>query len=112
MTWMHRIRRRALWVVVVVGVTTLGLLAMSTIPAWPVVGVAVATLAIALGSITRSVSPSICLGCGHDVSDVPAGTHGRLCPTCGALNERLVGEHAAETLADATDHPPEPDARA
>ncbi|MDX2131033.1 MAG: hypothetical protein SFY69_03140 [Planctomycetota bacterium] len=97
MTWMHRVRRRALWIVVGVGVTALGVIAMSTIPVWPVLGVAVATLAIALGSITRSVSPNTCLGCGHNLAGTPAGEHGRICPTCGSLNERLVGDLTAES---------------
>jgi len=84
-----------LWVVVVIGLTAVGLISMTTIPAWPVVGVAVATAAILLNTVTRSLSTTTCLGCGGSLQGLPDGTHGRICPGCGAVNERLVGDFPA-----------------
>lgn len=90
MTWMHRIRRRALWVVVCLGLTALGIVAWTTIPAWPVVGVAVATAALVLNSMTARLSETTCLSCGTDLASVPSGAHGRVCTHCGAVNERTA----------------------
>lgn len=95
MSWMSQIRRRALWVVVCMGVTALGVIAWTTIPAWPVVGVAVATVAILINSITARISTSSCLSCGLDLSSQPTGVHGRICPGCGAVNERNAAEFMA-----------------
>ena len=95
MSWMSQIRRRALWVVVCMGATALGVIAWTTIPAWPVVGVAVATVAILLNSITARISTSSCLSCGLDLSSQPTGVHGRICPGCGAVNERNAAEFMA-----------------
>ncbi len=75
MTWMHKIRRRALWIAVGVGITTLGVLSITTVPAWPIVGVAVATLALAINQLTSRLSQTICLGCGQDLSGQPLGEH-------------------------------------
>lgn len=93
MAWMSTIRRRALWIVVGVAATALGVISMTALPAWPVVGVAVATVAIVLNSLTRSLSISTCLNCGGDLASTPSSEHGRICPSCGALNQRLVGDY-------------------
>lgn len=93
---MSTIRRRALWTIVCVGLTALGLISITTIPAWPVVGVAVATVALVLNSLTREVSLAVCLGCGTSLAKAPTGAHGRICPGCGSVNERLVGTFPRE----------------
>jgi hypothetical protein len=93
LTWVGRIRRRALWLLVGIAAATLGMMSMTTLPAWPLVGVAVATAAIVLNAITRPLTRTSCLGCGTDLSDVPISTHGRMCRQCGMINERAVGDY-------------------
>jgi len=87
---MQKIRVRALWIVVGIGLTTLGVISMTALPALPVVGVAVAAVALVLNTMMRDLTTNTCLGCGIDLSDQPAGVHGRICPSCGAVNERLA----------------------
>lgn len=96
MPWMSKIRRRALWIVVGISATALGVISITTIPAWPVLGVAVATVALVLNTLTRSLTKTTCLGCGGDLSTTPSGEHGRVCTACGTLNQRLVGDYPTE----------------
>lgn len=93
---MHSVRLRALWVVVGAAATALGVISMTTLPAWPVLGVAVAAVALVLNTITRGVTRTTCLGCGLGLDKAPEGSHGRMCPHCGAVNERLVGDFPGE----------------
>jgi predicted RNA-binding Zn-ribbon protein involved in translation (DUF1610 family) len=83
-------RRRALWVVVVVALTAVGVLTWTAMPAWPVIGVAIATTALVLNTITKDLSQDRCLGCGESIAHQPVGVHGRVCPKCGTVNERLA----------------------
>lgn len=89
LTWLGKIRTRALWVVVCLCVTALGLIAWTTLPAWPVVGAAVAAVALVLNSLTAKIDAPICLNCGTDLSSEPICSHGRMCRSCGAINERV-----------------------
>jgi hypothetical protein len=99
-TWLGNIRRRALWIVVFLLATALGVIAWTTIPAWPVVGVAVASVALVLNSLTSRLAPDVCLSCGVDIAQQPRGAHGRICHACGAVNELpgLGDQPGAETL--------------
>lgn len=99
---MHTIRRRALWIVVVAGALVLGLIFTTTIPAWPVVGVAVAAVALAINGVAARLETTSCLACGADLADQPVGIRGRLCPKCGAINERGIAdpEQRAEAGGD------------
>jgi hypothetical protein len=90
LNWLDQMRRRALWAVVVVLLTAIGVIAWTTLPAWPVIGVALATTAFVLSTITKDLSQDRCLGCGSFIAQLPAGVHGRACPTCGTINERLA----------------------
>ena len=87
MTWMHKVRLRVLWTFVGIALTTLGVISLTTIPAWPIVGVAVATLALAVNSMTSRLRQPICLGCGNDLNGLPRGEHGSICPRCGAVHQ-------------------------
>ncbi len=84
-----------------VGLTALGVISITAIPVWPVLGVAVATVALVLNTLTRQVSLTTCLGCGGSLANAPTGAHGRICPGCGAINERLVGNFPGEDDASA-----------
>jgi len=84
--WMHKVRLRVLWTVVGIGLTTLGVISLTAIPAWPIVGVAVATLALVVNGMTSRLRQPICLGCGGDLTNQPRGEHGAICPTCGTVS--------------------------
>ncbi|MBK9189320.1 MAG: hypothetical protein IPM33_10240 [Phycisphaerales bacterium] len=96
MTFMHRLRLRALALIVGIGLTTLALISLTTMPAWPIVGVAVATLAVCVHSLAHRVNPSTCLGCGQSVADEPAGEHGRVCRACGTIAQPMPGHFASD----------------
>ncbi len=87
-TWMHKLRLKSFAVVIGVGLTALTLLSLTTIPAWPVVGVAVAAVALYINSAASRLSQDVCLGCGANIAEEPRGEHGVACPGCGAINDR------------------------
>jgi hypothetical protein len=84
---MHKVRVRVLWIVVGVALTTMGVISMTTIPAWPIVGVAVAALALVVNQMTSKLSQPTCYGCGKSLSGLPSGEHGTICPNCGSINQ-------------------------
>jgi len=79
-------RTRALWIVVGVAATALGVLAWTTLPAWPVVGVAVATLVVAVNTITSRLAKDTCLACGKSLKDATWSEHGGICSHCHQIN--------------------------
>lgn len=107
MDWMHTIRRRALWIVVVAGAVVLGLIFTTTIPAWPVLGVAVAAVAFAINGVAARLETTSCLACGADLADQPVGIRGRLCPKCGAINERGIADPEQRADAGGADDAPQ-----
>jgi hypothetical protein len=92
-TFLHQIRRKVLWVVVGVGVTTLAILSWTALPALPIVGVAVATIALVINTMTARLRQPICHGCGVSIAGLPHGEHGVICPDCGHITS---GMHLAE----------------
>jgi len=82
---MQQIRRRVLWVVVGVAGTAVGVISLTTLPAWPIVGVAVAAVVVAVNGITSRLKTPICYGCAHDLTGIEAGEHGAICPGCGVV---------------------------
>lgn len=104
---MHTIRRRALWIVVVAGAVVLGLIFTTTIPAWPVLGVAVAAVAFAINGVAARLETTSCLACGADLADQPVGIRGRLCPKCGAINERGIADPEQRADAGGVDDAPQ-----
>jgi hypothetical protein len=105
-SWLHKIRRRVLWIAVGVGLTTLGVISVTTIPAWPVVGLAVATLALVVNQMAAKLSSPTCLGCGNDLKGQPRGEHGTICPHCGSIQEWMgVDELATSQEPHTADGP-------
>jgi hypothetical protein len=86
MTWMHRIRLRALaWMAGIV-LAAVAMVSLTAIPAWPVIGMAVAVAALTVNTITSRLGGAICLGCGKDLTGQPSGGHGVACNDCGTIS--------------------------
>jgi hypothetical protein len=101
MTWMHKLRLRVLTVAVALALFALGAISLTAIPAWPVVGVAVACFAMAVNSMASRLGQATCFGCGHDISGEAAGPHGVPCTECGSLN--FMPESGQAKLASGVD---------
>ncbi len=92
MDWMSRIRLRALAYLVAIGLFALGIISLTAVPVWPVLGVAVACAVMAVNRIAARLDTPVCLHCGAGLSERAAGEHGVICADCGAVNQPGVGE--------------------
>lgn len=63
----------------------IGLASLTTIPAWPVLGVAIAAAAMLVNTAATRLSEATCLGCGASTAELPKGEHGTICPHCGTI---------------------------
>jgi predicted RNA-binding Zn-ribbon protein involved in translation (DUF1610 family) len=116
--WIRQLRRQAFGAFVCAVLLAVTTLTVSTLPWLPVVGVAVASVAVAVHKITSRLHHQhpMCLACGRDLAAEPQGVHGVVCPDCGAihsgsirrlaiLDEERAGAHAlaAHSNQDAAD---------
>lgn len=85
MSWLHKVRLRALGLMLGLGFATIGLLSLWTLPAWSLVGVAVAVVAVAVNTMGSRLSRDTCLNCGGDLTNLPRDTYGTICPGCGSV---------------------------
>jgi hypothetical protein len=88
-TFLHQVRRRVLWIVAGVGVTTFAVASMTTLPVWGVVVGAVATIALVLNTMTSRLHHNVCLGCGVSIAELPHGEHGVICLQCGHISSAM-----------------------
>ncbi len=94
--WIRTLRRRALGVVVLVLLAATTAIALSGITWIPVVGVAIAGVAVAVHKITHRLHHyDVCLSCGQSLADEPEGVHGIACPRCGAVHSGTI-RHLAQ----------------
>ncbi len=87
MTWFHKLRLRALAFGIGLALAAAGLISFLALPAAPVIGVAVATVAVVFNQFGSRATGKSCLGCGHNMSQAKSGTHGAMCPECGLINQ-------------------------
>lgn len=85
MTWMGKVRLRAL--VAVIGVPVALVATISALPAWVMVPIVVAAVTMTVGRVTSGMQRQTCWTCGEDLSEQGHGVHGVACPHCGALNQ-------------------------
>lgn len=85
MSWLAKIRLRVLAYLTGLALAAVGVLAISTIPAWGVWGVAVAAAAVVVHRTTGRLSQPTCYGCGRSTEGLPDGEHGVACPDCGTI---------------------------
>lgn len=91
----HTIRRRVLAMSLGVSIAAVATISLLSLPVWPVVGVAVATIAWAVNSMTARLTPNTCWGCGTAIAQsAPAGEYGVICHLCGTINQT---RHASRT---------------
>lgn len=83
MDWMARIRLRVLAFLLGLTLAVLGTISLTTLPAWPVVGVAFAAAAVAVNHMTSRLKAPVCHGCGARLGDEPPGAYGVVCSRCG-----------------------------
>ncbi|HMN40228.1 MAG TPA: hypothetical protein PKE29_05235 [Phycisphaerales bacterium] len=84
--WIRGIKFRALaWLVAII-LAAVATVVLAGVPAWPMIGVAVAAACVSVGKLTTRLLKPTCLECGHDLSGQPIGTQGIACPECGAVN--------------------------
>jgi predicted RNA-binding Zn-ribbon protein involved in translation (DUF1610 family) len=88
LTWFAKIRLKVLAYVAGVLLAALGIASIATIPAWPLVGAAVAVAAVVIHKAAHRLSEPTCLGCGRDIRDLPLGEHGVICPDCGHISRK------------------------
>lgn len=110
MRFMDRLRFRVFALLFGLALTVLALISLTTIPAWPIVGVAFAAAAVAVNQLASRISPSTCHGCGNDLAGASPTTYGMLCARCGYLTlapgapapgpVQEAGEPADEARAD------------
>jgi len=74
---------------------------------WPILGVAVAAVAFAINGVAARLETTSCLACGADLADQPVGIRGRLCPKCGAINERGIADPEQRADAGGADDAPQ-----
>lgn len=98
--WLFKLRLRAFGVLVGVGLAAVAAVSWVSVPLWPVVGVAVTAVALAVNSIGSKLSQQRCMACGHDITEEPAGPHGKICPDCGSINTPFDGELRLAQLED------------
>jgi predicted RNA-binding Zn-ribbon protein involved in translation (DUF1610 family) len=100
-TFLHRIRLRIFAVLLGVGLTAFVVVAWTTIPAWPVVGVAFAAVAMAVNQMASKLTQPVCHGCGRDINGMAVGQYGVVCPSCGFVTQRLALKVDAAAGVDA-----------
>jgi hypothetical protein len=94
---MERIRLKAMAVVLAVIVAAVGVIAWSTIPAWPVIGVGVALVAVALNTIGSRLERAVCYNCGQSLDGQPVGERGSICPSCGSINQPFLAKRESDS---------------
>lgn len=110
MIWMSRIRLRVLAFTVGLAFTAIALISWAAMPVLPVIGVAVAAVAVGVNQMTSRLKQPVCHGCGRPLGDSPSGQYGVICKHCGSLTQ--VGEPDALAQATGDEQPDEDDAAA
>ena len=91
MNWISRIRLRALGYLLAIGLFALGVISLTALPAWPVLGFAVACAAVAVNRLGARLEAPVCLQCGAGLDVRSASEHGVFCAGCGAVNQPGTG---------------------
>ncbi|MEX2217843.1 MAG: hypothetical protein WD749_03710 [Phycisphaerales bacterium] len=83
--WMQKVRLRVFALLVGAALAAIATASLTALPVWPLVGVAVAAVALGVSKMTSRLKQPTCWGCGGDLSREPAGSYGQVCPKCGTI---------------------------
>lgn len=86
MLWMQKLRLRVFALLAALAILVFGVVSVFAIPVLPAVGVAIGIAVTMVNSMTARLSHMTCTGCGQDIAQLPAGTHGIACDKCGTIN--------------------------
>jgi tRNA(Ile2) C34 agmatinyltransferase TiaS len=93
-TLMERIRLRVMAVLLGTSLAAIAMISLTSLPAWPVVGVAVATVAMMVNKVTSRLRSPVCWGCGGSIEGQASGEYGVTCPDCGTLTPKSDARRA------------------
>lgn len=99
MNWIHKLRLRALAVVLGLTLGALAVVGWLSVPVLPALGVALITAAAVVNSMASRLAQPTCAGCGRDLSGSQAGTYGVICPDCGSINQHIDAARLARSTA-------------
>jgi len=86
MMWIQRLRLRVFALMVALAILVFTVVGMLSIPVLPAVGVALTIAVTMVNSMTSRLDALTCAGCGNSIEQLPAGTHGIACESCGTIN--------------------------
>jgi predicted RNA-binding Zn-ribbon protein involved in translation (DUF1610 family) len=86
---MHRLRLRALAVVLGLVLGALAVVGWMSVPVLPALGVALVTAAALVHTMSSRLSLPTCAGCGKDLTGNSPGAYGVICPDCGTINQHI-----------------------
>jgi Zn ribbon nucleic-acid-binding protein len=98
--FLHKIRLRALAIVLGLALAVVGVVSLASAPLWPFIAGAVAIACVAVNSLASRLTHTVCIGCGTDLTHQPVGQYGAVCPSCGTIAQpaKLDGARLAETV--------------
>ena len=88
---LRRMRYRVLGISLAIVLAAVSVITLSTLPAWPIIGVAVASMVVVINTVANRLQQPICHACGLSLASAKFGTHGTICPECGAVNQPVLG---------------------
>ena len=86
MPWLRKLRLRVFAVLVGLTLAAIGVAGLASLPALPVVGVTITLATVMVNKMTAKLAVMTCSGCGHDLTGLPTGAYGAVCPECGVIN--------------------------
>ena len=99
MLWMQKLRLRVFALLVALAILVFGVVGMLSIPVLPAVGVAITIAVTMVNSMTSRLDALTCAGCGSSIAQLPAGTHGIACKSCGTVNHPFnTGEISDDSM--------------
>mgnify|MGYP003109452979 CR=1 FL=1 len=85
MLWMQKLRLRVFALLAGLALLVVTVVGVFAVPVLPAIGVAVTIALTMVNSMTSRLEHMTCAGCGKDIAQLPAGTHGIVCE-CGTIN--------------------------
>lgn len=91
---MQRLRLRVFALLAGLALLVVTVVGVFAVPVLPAIGVAVTIALTMVNSMASRLETMTCTGCGQDITQLPAGTHGIICE-CGVVNHPFnTGEPA------------------